>query len=353
MISEPTSHIIGGMFSIPPAIGDCHLPETPDFLQGSSLFLTNARSGIMVLLDHLNCARVWLPSYLCPTIIQAVQKTTASVMYYEIDQTLSVASLGWLEKVQKGDLILFIDYFGFFTRDDVVSEAKRKKAWILEDACQALLNRQTTKFADFILYSPRKFVGVPDGGILASRARGDLIPLPLKPPPDSWWLCNLEAAILRREYDKIGIENNWFNWYVQAKKQAPIGYYRMSELSNRLLRTSFDYDDIARKRIENFRLLLAEIPDVALFKDLPDGIVPLGFPIRVKDRDKLRKDFFNSRIYPPIHWEIEGVIPERFRSSLQLSTEILTLPCDQRYGEPEMKRMVKVIKNQRLNKLAK
>jgi hypothetical protein len=73
---------------------------------------------------------------------------------------------------------------------------------------------------------------------------------------------------------------------------------------------------------------------------LPDGVVPLGFPVRLKERDRVRQALFDARIYPPVHWPIAEVVPNEFGASHQLATEIMTLPCDQRYGAPDVERMV-------------
>ena len=54
---------------------------------------------------------------------------------------------------------------------------------------------------------------------------------------------------------------------------------------------------------------------------------------------------FDEQIYPPWHWPLGGVVPESFGASHRLSRSLLTLPCDQRYGETELRRMVTCVRN--------
>ena len=100
---------------------------------------------------------------------------------------------------------------------------------------------------------------------------------------------------------------------------------------------------MAARRRENYRRLLERLRDIALLPSLPDGVVPVGFPVRVGDRDAIRQRLFDALIFPPVHWPIEAVVPERFTDSHRLAGEIMTIPCDQRYGPAEMDRIADVL----------
>lgn len=68
--------IIGGMFGLPETVEPkvAIEPHQWKFLDDANLFLANGRSGIMVLMNRLAPTSVWMPSYLCPTMIEAVDK---------------------------------------------------------------------------------------------------------------------------------------------------------------------------------------------------------------------------------------------------------------------------------------
>ena len=49
-------------------------------------------------------------------------------------------------------------------------------------------------------------------------------------------------------------------------------------------------------------------------------------------------------IYPPIHWSLSGLVPDTFVESHRLSLETMSLPCDPRYDERDMDRMIEAIR---------
>jgi len=333
--------IIGGMFGLQ-ATSDPNA-SIPAFIQEPGIHLVNARSGIWILTDQLTPRQVWCPSYLCHTILDAVKKSMADVRFYEINYDLAISSLDWLEQVQHGDLVILIDYFGFRNDSACAVQARERGAWVLEDASQALLSGNVGRFSDFVVYSPRKFLGVPDGGILYNNSDVHFQDIDLKTPPSDWWLNAFLASLLRREFDIHGGARPWFELFQKAESGAPTGPFAMSELSSVLLRNSFDYATIAQRRVDNYRTLAAKLSSLALFPKLPDQVVPLGFPIRTRERDKVRQALFAHEIYPPIHWPIQGLVPQEFVESHKLASEIMTLPCDQRYDYNDMERMLHVI----------
>jgi hypothetical protein len=240
--------IIGGMFGLPELLGPIlqNRPADQLFLRKSNLFLANARSGISVLVDLLKPANIWAPSYLCSTIVKAVNQEKTELRYYEVDYDLQIHSLNWISKIQSGDLVIMIDYFGFPLSSKIASLIKNKGGYVLEDACQALLSKHVGHHSDFVLFSPRKFIGIPDGGILVSCCNIKLDKIELKPSPESWWMKALEATINRREFDKFVEERRWYQLFRKCESDNPLGYFAMSDLSYLLLFNAFDY-----RKIEN------------------------------------------------------------------------------------------------------
>jgi len=328
--------IIGGLFGLPQTLDADGAP--PPFLQGRRLLVLSARCGLRLLIEHLAPEQMWMPSYLCGVMLDAVDPARTRLRFYPVDDRLSVASRDWLDGVRAGDLVLLIAYFGFASDAGCANEARRRGAVVVEDACQALLSEPVGAAADYVLYSPRKFLGVPDGGVLAAVGRAALPDVALDRPPAGWWLKAFEAAVLRREFDRHGGDRRWFELFREVEADFPIGALAMSGLSEVLLRNAFDYPAIARRRRENFALLARELGDIAIFRELPPGVAPLGFPVRVADRERVRQGLFAEGIYPPVHWDLAGRVPEEFRESHRLSREILTLVCDQRYSAEDMRR---------------
>jgi dTDP-4-amino-4,6-dideoxygalactose transaminase len=80
-----------------------------------------------------------------------------------------------------------------------------------------------------------------------------------------------------------------------------------------------------------------------VFSSLPDGVCPLGFPVKCTERNKLKERLISQQIYPPIHWTLPQHITEHFPELQKLSSSILTIPCDQRYGLSDMKRIADIL----------
>jgi hypothetical protein len=333
--------IVGGVFGLPlSAPAEVSLP---DFLRGRSRFLVNGRSCLNVLLRRLGTCKLWMPSYLCGSILEGVPKQV-DVKFYELDLNLELTSDRFFRRIKPRDVVGVINYFGISANERIAKLAKERGAIVIEDACQAHRPGIDTALADFAIFSLRKLVGVPDGAILQIRGQ-DIFSgkLKLQKPSSQWWDDARQACSLRAAFDKgQGSSQPWFELFQRAEANQPTGAFAMTAFSRKLMKTAFDWENIATKRVKNYLYLASKLSDVALFKGLPNGAVPLGFPIRTKDRDRVRQFLFKHLIFPPIHWPIAGVTPKRFAQSHQLADEILTLPCDQRYDMQVMKRVARL-----------
>jgi dTDP-4-amino-4,6-dideoxygalactose transaminase len=332
-----TPNIIGGMFGLDAPFAAGSTAGAP-FIEPGSLLLANARSGIHIIVEQIRPARVWMPSYLCGAMLEGVR--TAPVQFYPVDRNLSIMNL---DGVEERDLVVVIDYFGFPAPARLMNQARSRGAWVLEDACQALLTRGVGQNSDFVLFSPRKFLGVPDGGVLTSHTGSELDSIHLEEAPSDWALKALEAVLLRREFDLYGGDRRWFTLFQQIEHECPVGYFQMSGLAKILLLHAFDYAAIARRRRDNYARLTERLAGIALFPDLPPEVVPLGFPVRLPARDRVREALFAAQIYPPIHWPIADIVPVQFTESHQLNRDIMTLPCDQRYMPSDMDRIADAV----------
>lgn len=335
--------IIGGMFGLAEPVAEPPGRPLPAFLRERSLFLVNGTSALALLIRELRPKRVWLPSYTCAALTAAVRHAGSVAHFYGVDRNLAPLP-SWLSEVHKGDIVIIVRYFGFPTSSEHADAVRARGALVVEDAAQALFAEEMAEWADAMLLSPRKFLGVPDGGILLFKKSLSFGHVSLQPPPEQWWLRALDASLSRREFDRHGGEHQWFDLFRVVESEAPVGNFRMSELSRTLLLHCVDYEEIRSRRKANYDFLAEALPDVALFPNRPAEVVPLGFPVLVQDRDEVRRALFEHEIYPPIHWPLEGVVPREFEQSHRMSAEIMTLPCDQRYDEGDMGRMVSALR---------
>lgn len=263
--------------------------------------------------------------------------------FYPIGESLEFNEDAWLQEIKAGDLVVFIDYFGFRFWDEWGEIAAKKGAIVVEDASQALMNLNFSAFADYVIASPRKFIGVVDGGILMAR-KGHVLPtVDLPPVQEGWWKAYSLAARRRAEFDQAKGDRGWFALYQQAEAQMSSAPARMSDVSKHILLSVLDWDDWAERRRKNFGMLAGGLESIAVHTRFSDGTVPLGFPVQVSHRNEMRDRLYSAGIYPPVHWPLDGVVSREFKSSHLLASRIMTLPCDQRYTEADMKRIIDCI----------
>lgn len=338
---------IGGLFGQTKKSKNKEQKSIPFDKNGNIIFTSHARGAINYLVNKLEPERVWLPSYLCPSMLAAVEEY--KTRFFPISGRLKPKSTEWIGQLDNRDLVCTIDYFGFRSMPAVKRQAKIQGAWVLEDACQALLTTGVGSDADFVLYSPRKFVGVPDGGLLIDKKKI----LPTEPvfdqPDPEWRIPQINAWMRRGQFDQRGgdgADRSWFQLYKKAKQNAPVKPQNMSSISADLLYRAFDYKHISEKREKNYNILQKNIGGVSLRGRLDEGIVPLGFAIYLKneyERNEIKKSLIENKIYPPVHWDIKNSVPKHFKESHSLSKRILTIPVDQRYEIRDMERIINVL----------
>lgn len=327
--------LIGGKFGLPQFF--LTTPSLPGFLSGDPILLFNARSAIKLIVDQLRPRTVWLPSYLCPTILTAIDTNLSDVKYYSLNEHLIVISDDFLPEIQPNDLFICIDFFGFQFEQSVLEEVKQSGCKILRDCSQALFfDFQKDSISDYHVFSPRKFLGIPDGGILHAQNKVELSADDFTPPDEQAVANLLQAVILRREFDIYGENREWYEFFKKGESFLKPSYSFMSDLSRILLKFGFNYETIQTRRKKNYQNLAMKLNHLALFPSLPEDVVPLGFPIVLPNRDDIRIRLYEYDIYPPIHWEISSVVPTMFKESHKLAQQIMTLPCDQRYDEEDM-----------------
>ena len=329
------SRLVGGLLGIEEITNTPS--EDPGFFDGSHLRLTDARSGIWLLVELLSPKTVWMPSFVCKVMIEAVDKAGVPVCHFELDYDMRMHSTDWIHEVQANDLVIFLDYMGYPSHSDCTKQLREKKAWILDDASQAWPSNTQSNIADFTLYSPRKFLGLPDGAVLCFHNNSDLMTdVNLELPPQDWIMKSLAVVQWRRDFDRWNATNPWQELFKTVNDTFPLGPYQMSAFSHMMMTYGINFQHIANRRNANYVILNKLLHDIALFPNAPLDMVPLGFPIRVNNRQDLQDHLLNHNVTSGAAWNLQGVIPNRYKESHRLSKDIITLPCDQRYNEDDM-----------------
>jgi dTDP-4-amino-4,6-dideoxygalactose transaminase len=327
---------IGGFFELHEADGASGGASVLDAWAGhrAHVAFVNARSAFAGLARQFPATSIWLPAFSCTDLLDGLDMTR--VKFYPLRDGFQpdLDVLGPMAR--SGDLVLVTAYFGqpatAATRNFA---AGRPDLWIVEDCAQAL--DPGALWSHWRLFSPRKLFGVADGGILVVRDQGGFLPAPERDPD----AAGLWAAHLLRHADPEGLNNAAWHAANQQKERgmtaAPEAISRRS--LDLLSRTSLQ--SLRAPRLRNWQIL---DKGLRTWSALPSPVTapPLGYVIRVPSsgRGPLLAKLYAERIFAAVHWaEIAGPAHD-FPLEQQWSRELVTLPCDHRYGEAEMDRIV-------------
>lgn len=292
---------------------------------------------------------LWLPAYACRAVAEGAEAamrngSLARVATYPLaPRGPLMPDAGFLAaRLAPGDAVIVIAYFGRPPGPPLrqLAAARPDVTWI-EDRAQALWPGPA--WGDAVLYSPRKLLGVADGGFLILTPRGAARagPLPEQPGPPP------EAAAppaLRRYEDEAG-NAAWFPAYRAAERRMTVEPGAPTRLTAALLARQ-DIRAIATARRANHAALHPLIPRSAHLAPSPahPAWVPHGLPVLVRDAAELSARMAGEGVFCPVMWP-DAVDPGPCARARALAGRVLLLPLDQRYGPGEMARVASAFRS--------
>lgn len=335
--------MIGGEFQI--AVTDIlnaenrHL-ESPDVYAYSS-----GRAALYQILKYLKQERgvtsVFLPDYLCSSILVPVQKLGLDYSFYPIDEQLELEEKSFAELYKKGSVVLLINYFGLQDLGTQIKAIRNfdKNAIIIEDDVQAYYEfKKPLGDVDFKFTSLRKTFAVPDGGLVKTKHN-----LPVVDKPNMFGQYKAAAALLKSMREGNFNDNIYLEMFEKGESliddELECG---MSLIAEKLF-SYVDEDRVKVRRLNNATYLWGRLKELGIrpLLSLSDNHVPLFIPIILKNRDSVRKAMFKKEMFCPVHWPLEDMMVKR--GELMSQTE-LSLIIDQRYGRNDMDSIIAVLK---------
>lgn len=315
-------------------------------------FFKSGRSALYYLADHLKQTRnvILMPAFTCVTVVEPFRLNGWEIYYYDIDTDLEPNLSSLKQKIQdhRPSAILLHGYFGFCTLTNVyeyISFLREQGIVIIEDITQIFYSSYQKTNADYYVASLRKWNALPEGGIILSRKKLNIV---YKEYPLEKRLITtfIEACDLKNKYINNGIDNKkiFLSKYEECKKMLDETYdiYPMSKYSKAIL-NNYKPSDMTEIRRKNYRYLLKGIIKIAAIKPIFDyineTITPLYFPIYVlesKNRIKLQTFLATKNIYCPIIWPKFYNYDRLSHEARYIYDHILCIPCDQRYSKDEM-----------------
>ena len=336
---------IGSEFSIEP-INEGSIVQIPGITEGTLVF--SGRTAIeTVLKNELKIHKALLPSYCCDSMIEPFRKAGIDIGFYNVnyDNGMEVS----LDISKDTDCILWCNYFGFSNNMPDLSDFINRNGVIIEDITHSFYSTNMYhEQSEYLVASLRKWEPVLCGGYCLSRKK-TLSFKPTKKPAESFIIQKEKAMILKKQYleGKIDINKDAFlDLFSKANKWIEDNYSELTidEYSKTyLLKT--DYSIHRKKRIQNAGVLYSELynhPYIDFLFPIENMDCPLFVPIVIKDskRDIIRKKLIKNRIYCPVHWPHPNDICCSNLYDIELS-----LVCDHRYSETDMKTVTDILKN--------
>ena len=314
--------------------------------------------SLYYILSHLalnNEEYCLLPSYLCPTITSLFDKLRINYKYYRINNNLKI-DINFLVNIidENCKALLFINYFGFPNDDNTnnfILSLKERGIVILQDISQAFLPGYEL-IGDYCFNSFRKFIPI-DGSFLLSRTELNII--------DSrnnlrYLAYRHSARILK--YLEVSLGINTAKLYLLFIRKSEIYYYdfynKKFDPFNKYLLKKIIINEIIHSRRSRYNQLLDIFSKYALIKELPDKVVPLGFPIIISSRDEIKANLASINIYCPVHWKLPiNISQDNYSESIWLSNNILTLPINETINDDNFIKYIDVIKLHLKSKIEK
>ena len=290
----------------------------------------SARAALAALLADRGVRRIWLPAYVCTALAEGAAEVETRL--YPIGRDLR-PDLAALATARPGDAVVAVSYVGRAPGPDLRGLARQRPdlLWI-DDRAQALAP-EAGRWAEVTLYSPRKLVGVGDGGLLVSDHP---LPAPKAPPPAGTW-----APERARALDPDGLNPDaWYPLFQAREAAVSAGSLAVSAATVAALK-AIDPTPIMQRRKANWRVLARHVANLALITAPQPAFTPVSYPITVRDPAALVRLLADQGIYCPRHWSDLPVGAQG--DAVWLSEHQVSLPLDQRYDEGDMIRIADAV----------
>lgn len=313
-------------------------------------YMDSGRSASAVLNKVLSSGTILLPSYICESVVKVYQEKF-SIKFYKVKKDFTVDMENFTNKsLEDVTAVYLMHYFGKL-QDEVflndLIEMKRQYGFvIIEDTTHSIFTKRKT-IGDYCICSLRKWFPVMDGGVLYTE--NELVNIPVSDITAKSPSAILEAMILKKLYIDGKVDCNDLYRKIFTEEEAKLDsqkeIYKISELSRSLLKY-YSIDDLKEKRKTNYQILKKALQESGIELILKDQeFVPLACPIYLEDRDKFRQYMARHQVYCAVHWPLVGTGLENDDNAKEISSQILSLPIDQRYGKEHMQYLAGLVKD--------
>lgn len=289
--------------------------------------------------------RVLLPALCCESMILPFVKNGYEPVFYRMKENLSADEEDLLGKCRRGDVLLYMRYFGVrpFPEDFLADLRAEKDLVLLEDRTHDIpVRREADGFQpDAVAASLRKWAALPEGGMLKTT-----LGRPAAKTDPAYGDLRFSAMKDKSQYLETGNEE-LRPVYLEKFRQAE----RLLDRNGEPVAMSPRYEEILQgldlaaihaARVHNLRRLQERL-DVLFSAGIIRPMISapeksgLYLPLLVSGRDRVQRELIRRRIYcPAAIWPepeaAAGICPV----SHSITEHMLSVLCDQRCGEADI-----------------
>jgi len=331
---------IGGEFEIDPN----QLKGIQNYnSENSPIQFSSGRSALTAVLLHIFDSAnpiIFVPYYICQSVVDACQNANFEIRFYELGNDFKFP-ITEVENIPNHACLLSVNYFGFIDDNSLIIEIKKQRPdiTVIADHVQSYWTCSNS-VADFSFTSLRKHFAIPDGAIIYRKgevwyAEGNF-------PENHFYDFKLMGSILK--FHNVD-DDIYLRYFEKGERILYEEIYptKASEISKWLFKV-MNLRKIKEARISNFKQVyeFGKIKGLNFVFPFNPNIVPLCIPIKVDNRNLIRKALFSRNIYLPIHWPLSS-FNVNSNIAKQFDEIELSLIIDQRYGERDLQYQLKSI----------
>ena len=279
---------------------------------------------------------ILIPDYLCDYNTKTIVDSGVKYSFYNIEDRLTVTDVNNLE-LDRCDAILLINYFGLLNLNEIINQIRERKSSIIiiEDDVQAFYKYKES-IADYSFTSLRKWFPCPEGAFVKSKNTVESIST-----YKSLFGQYKIAGNLLKSYGEIIDDSICLELLERGESLLDNEYLTECSHTSEIIFSNIDLKKVADIRKRNAKLLHEGLEELGIEHLYKEDAVPLFVPIFVEDRKKLRNLFFKNHIFTPIHWPVTS---EDLNGANSIYDRELSLICDQRYNEEDIKKQLEIIR---------
>ena len=301
------------------------------------LALVKAKKGIKTVL---------FPDYLCDSVYQMALKNQMGIEFYELDEQLNPRYEDVANKYDTTKAVLLINYYGLKNCNPMIAKLRsiQQNMMIILDNVQAPYAMLEENDADYFFSSFRKAFPVADGAWVIAKNKG------LEQPQkvNEFAQYKIAASFLKAiRNQQLFNDEVYLNLYHIGEEKIDDDYLTdMTQLSKSIL-ADMEWNRWAILRKRNAEVIVEGLKQIGItpIVEVNEEHVPLFVPIRIENRDKVRKAMFANNIFLPVHWPVEEEFKDRLKRGSDLAEYELSIIVDQRYTVGDMKRILSIIEN--------